>query len=164
MLPISSAYAALLLLVATTASAQTTALNIIPTAPSGSFPPCATACSVLVQAEAQCEPPTAAPGNNLQYENCFCQNPSLASLYQSGAICDSTCTSTSDQDGLFSWFASFCQQVGSGIDPIAAANPSTTLVTVTSTNIPSGTTSTPEPTITGSGSSSDAAPSSNKSW
>lgn len=164
MLPISSAYAALLLFAATTASAQTTVLNIIPTAPSGSFPPCATACSVLVQAELQCEPPTAGTSNNLQYENCFCQNPALASLYQSGAICDSTCTSASDQAGLFSWFAGFCQQVGAGIDPIAAANPSSTLVTVTSTSIPSSTSSTPEPTITGSGSSSDAAPSSNKSW
>lgn len=162
---ISLRHVLFLLTTASMASAQTTALNIIPTSSSGTFPACAISCAVLVDSQAQCEPPTAAQGSNTQYENCFCQNPALAPLYTTpNALCTTECPNQSDRAELQVWFQQFCQKVGQGIDPLVTAQ-STTLVTITSTSAPStsSTSSAPVATFTNSGTTQQAS-SNHQSW
>lgn len=123
--------AAFLFAYVTTVYSQTIA--IVPTSPSASFPACAVSCTVLLQIQSTCEPPNVAQANNLAYENCFCQSPSIQALYSTpDAICAGECTVEADRTLLQQWFLGFCKTVGSGIDPLSTAA-SSTVVTVTST-------------------------------
>jgi len=140
------------------ATAQDTRSLIIPTSATSSFPACAVSCAVLQQAQTNCQPQAT---TQLNFENCFCQEPTLAALYSTpDAICAAECPTASDRTLLQSWYSSFCQQVGQGIDPLTAvASASTTMVTITSTS-----SSVPAPTITGSGSTAAANRGDGESW
>ena len=151
-------YAALLFY-SSVATAQDTRTLIIPSSGNSAFPACAVGCAVLQQAQTTCQP---SADTQLNFENCFCQSSTLAALYSTpDAICTAECPTPSDRALLQTWFGTFCQQVGQGIDPltVAQAAPSTTMVTVTSTSA-SGS----SPTITGSGSNQAASSGSEGSW
>ena len=149
-----------------TISSLVSAQAIVPQRASGSFPQCATSCAVLLQAQTQCEPPTAAQASEITYENCFCQEPILTGLYSTAnAVCTAECPSASDLTLLQTWFLKFCQQVGQGIDPLVTDTSSTLqVVTVTSTSTGTASTSSATAVVTGSGPSQEAASPSNKSW
>ncbi|KIW26455.1 uncharacterized protein PV07_09548 [Cladophialophora immunda] len=141
------------------------AQSIVPTSSSPQFPSCAVNCAVLLQAQTACVPPAVPATNQITYENCFCQSSFLQALYSTpDAICTAECTSESDRALLQTWFTSFCQQVGSGVDPLESTTSilqpsSTTVVTITSYSTPA-----PTATNTGTGSASAPAPSSHQSW
>lgn len=124
---------ALLLLYTPMAIAQDTRSLIIPSAGTSTFPACAVGCVVLQSAQTACQP---SADTQLNFENCFCQSPTLAALYTTpDALCIAECPTQSDRTLLQSWYGSFCQLVGQGVDPLTVAPaPSTTLVTVTSTS------------------------------
>ena len=149
---------AILLLYSSMATAQDTRTLIIPSSGSSTFPACAVGCAVLQQGQTTCQP---AADTQLNFENCFCQSPTLAALYTTpDAICTAECPNPSDRALLQTWYGSFCQIVGQGIDPMTvAATASTTMVTVTSTS-----SSTPSPTITGSGVTQSASNPDQGSW
>ncbi|KIW82848.1 hypothetical protein Z517_02091 [Fonsecaea pedrosoi CBS 271.37] len=140
------------------------AQSIVPTSSTSQFPSCAVNCAVLLQAQTACVPPSVPATNQITYENCFCQSSFLQALYSTpDSICTAECTSESDRALLQTWFTTFCQQVGSGIDPLesttSALQPgSTTVVTITSFSTPPSTA-----TNTGTGSASASAPS-HQSW
>ncbi len=148
-----------LLLYTSMATAQDTRTLIIPSSGSSAFPACAVGCAVLQQSQTNCQP---SADTQLNFENCFCQSPTLAGLYSSpDLICTAECPNPPDRALLQTWYSSFCRQVGQGIDPltVAPAAPSTTMVTVTSTS-----SSNPGPTITGSGSNQAASTKDEGSW
>ena len=133
-------YASILLL-ASMATSQDTRTLIIPSSGSSTFPACAVSCAALQTAQTNCQP---SADTQLNFENCFCQSGTITGLYSTpDAICTSECPDPSDRALLQTWYSSFCQLVGQGVDPnTVAATASTTLVTVTSTS------GTPTPTIT----------------
>jgi hypothetical protein len=140
--------------------------QIVPTTSSSQFPGCALSCTVLLQAEQICKPPNQPQTNLLTYENCFCQSSALNALYTTpDSVCATECTIESDRTLLQSWFTTFCQSVGQGVDPLASTTvaPTSTgsvvVVTVTSTN-----TNPPSTTNTGTGSAARPASPSNQSW
>jgi hypothetical protein len=134
-----------LLLWAAITTAQETRQLIVPAAGTSTFPSCAVNCAALLQAQTNCQP---SASTQLNFENCFCQEPSIAALYGTpDALCVAECPTQSDRVTLQSWYSSFCQQVGQGIDPLTVAPSSTTLATVTSTNaaVPTPTHNVPAP-------------------
>ena len=151
---------ALVLLYSSMATAQGTRSLIVPSSGSSTFPACAVSCTVLQSAQTACQP---SASTQLNFENCFCQSPTLAGLYTTpDALCTAECPTESDRTLLQSWYTQFCQQVGAGVDPLTAVPTqagTTTLVTVTSTNP-----STPSPTITGSGVTQQASTGDQGSW
>src|SRR4030081_1619708 len=77
-----------------TAAAQT----ILPSTASTSFPACALSCSLLIQAQNSCIPPTAPVTDQYFYDLCFCQTPLLSQLHASpDGTCDAYCTVESDR-------------------------------------------------------------------
>jgi len=149
------------LIVFAAVSGLASAQQIVPTSASSTFPGCAVSCAVLLQAQKSCEPPSVAVNSELAYENCFCQSGLVQALYSTpDAICTAECTVESDRTLLQVWFENFCQQVGRGIDPLAATTTtpaSTVVVTITSTSSASTSTSAIS-TGSASSSSSDGEP------
>lgn len=94
----------LLSLYASTSSAA----NILPSAASSTFPECGLSCTVLTQAQASCE-----SAGQSTWVSCFCQSTLLTSLKTSGSLCTS-CTSTSDQALLSTWYNNYCSSGGQG--------------------------------------------------
>ena len=80
--------------------------NLIPTSASDSFPQCGVDCSLLQQAQDSC---TAGP--EASWTSCFCESAMLTSLKSSGNICTS-CTSTTDQSLLSTWYNNYCSSGG----------------------------------------------------
>lgn len=140
------------------ATTQDTRSLIIPSSGSSTFPACGVSCAALLQAQTNCQPQAS---TQLNFENCFCQDPSIAALYTTpDALCVAECPTPTDRTLLQSWYVGFCQLVSQGVDPLtAAATATTTLVTVTSTS-----SSAPSTTITGTGAGAAAEPVSEESW
>lgn len=140
------------------------AQNFLPTTSSADFPGCGVSCNILLQAQSLCVPPAVAVTSQFAYENCFCQSSFLQGLYSSpDAVCAAECQIASDRVLLQTWFRTFCNSVGQGVDPLASTTLSPTgtqsvvVITVTSTSTPAG------PTNTGAGSASRPA-ASNQTW
>jgi len=70
------------------------------------LPSCATGCTLLQQAAQACGGVSAA---DQAIWSCFCQSGYLKTLYTSpDGICDSSCTSASDQQQVMTWYKSNC--------------------------------------------------------
>lgn len=117
--------------------------TIVPTSSSSTFPECGVTCPILLQAQDACVPPQAAVTTDSTYISCFCQSAYLTGLKSSGAIC-TTCTSSSDQQLLETWYNGYC----------AGGYTSTLTNTATATTTSSSTTSTGATTTTASSSTS----------
>ena len=130
----------------------------------GGLPSCAQQCQPLTNAQNACQPSSPQP------VTCFCQSAYLTSLKTTAnGLCDSACTSQSDRNQLFSWYAGFCANGGNAAMAslsAATAGGATTMATQASTavnNVPAQTTQFIPP-ATGT---SDALPGSNEesgSW
>ncbi|KAJ5115351.1 hypothetical protein NUU61_001110 [Penicillium alfredii] len=94
----------LLSLFATTRAADK---NLIPTQASDSFPACGLSCDTLKQAQDSCT----AGADQSAWVSCFCQSALLTQLKSSGSLC-SSCTSSSDQSLLSSWYKNYCKSGG----------------------------------------------------
>lgn len=143
----------------------TRAQNFLPTTSSPDFPGCAVGCNILLQAQSLCVPPAVAVTSQFTYENCFCQSSFLQGLYSSpDAVCAAECTIESDRVLVQTWFRTFCNAVGQGVDPLASttlaptATQSVVVITVTSTSTPPGSTS------TGTGSANRGGSEPSQSW
>lgn len=126
------------------------AANILPSAASSSFPQCGLSCTALTQAQSSCE--AAAEST---WVSCFCQSALLTTLKTSGSLC-SSCTSSSDQSLLSTWYNDYCNSNGKD-----TGSTSTTTDTTTATATNSASTGTA--TAVQSTSNTSAADQ-NKSW
>ncbi|KAI9728931.1 MAG: hypothetical protein M1828_000016 [Chrysothrix sp. TS-e1954] len=100
---------------------------------SGDLPACARNCGLLNQAQTACVPPAAAKATQQQYESCFCQSAYLTPLKSSPNLCQSVCTSASDNTQIQSWYSNLCSKgVGAAGGNGAAATPTAAAVTASS--------------------------------
>jgi len=156
--------------------AITTAQTILPSTPSASFPACALSCSLLIQAQESCIPPTAPVTDQYFYDLCFCQSPLLSKLHASpDGTCDTYCTVESDRQLLQSWYNGFCASQTASTRPTSSATSSTiappvstvtsgvstVIVIIPPTSVASSSVS---PTTTGSSSTIGSTSSSGNSW
>jgi len=141
------------------------AQNFLPTTSSSDFPGCAVGCNLLLQAQTLCVPPAVAVTSQFTYENCFCQSSLLQGLYSTpDAVCAAECTTESDRVLLQTWFRTFCNAVGQGVNPVSSttlqptATQSVVVITITSTSTSPGATS------TGAGSANRSGGEPSQSW
>lgn len=136
-----------LLLLLSLYASTSTAASILPSAASSSFPQCGLSCTALTQAQSSCE--AAAEST---WVSCFCQSSLLTTLKTSGSLC-SSCTSSSDQSLLSTWYNNYCNSNGKD-----TGSTSTTDTTTATTSASTGTTTAVKST------SNTSAVDENKSW
>ncbi|KAJ5390974.1 uncharacterized protein N7496_002042 [Penicillium cataractarum] len=134
-------------LYASTSSAD----SILPSSASSSFPECGLSCTALTQAQSSCE--SAAEST---WVSCFCQSSLLTGLKTSGSLC-SSCTSSSDQSLLSTWYNNYCNS--GGTDTGSSTSSTTSAGTATATNSASTAS-----TTAGKSTSNTSAADENKSW
>jgi hypothetical protein len=158
------------LLVAAAFTTVAIAQTIIPSAASASFPACALSCTLLIEAQNDCVPPSAPVTNQATYNSCFCQSSLLAQLRLSpDGTCDVYCPVESDRRLLQSWYIGLCASgTTSTLASTAVTSALSTVTSGVSTVIvilpASSASSSTSPTITGSGSTVESTSSSNNSW
>ncbi|KAF3387711.1 hypothetical protein F1880_001372 [Penicillium rolfsii] len=108
-------------------ASTSTAASILPSAASASFPQCGLSCTVLTQAQSSCE--AAAEST---WVSCFCQSALLTTLKTSGSLC-SSCTSSSDQSLLSTWYNNYCNSNGQDTGSTSTTTDTTTAATSAST-------------------------------
>jgi hypothetical protein len=74
------------------------------------LPTCAFQCTLLLQAQSLCVPPTAPAQGQAIYQTCFCNSNYLAP-YKAGSptgVCDAACPAAADEQQILSWYKGLC--------------------------------------------------------
>lgn len=129
---------------------------------SGQLPSCAQNCQALTTANQACIPPAAPVNSQSIYNDCFCHSNFLASNLAVGSsssvsnVCNSVCTSATDQLAIQNWYNALCKSTATTTAGVAA--------TATATGTGSSTSSAATSTGTGSASNTSATQSSGQRW
>lgn len=133
--------------------------SFLPSAASSTFPACGLNCQLLTEAQAGCVPPQAAVSNSDTYISCFCQSALISGLPYTASMCP-TCTSTSDQQLLSTWYKDYC---AGGFRSTLTTTATATTSSTTGTDTASAT-STASPSRKESSPSDNSSSSGSKSW
>ncbi|KAJ5902593.1 hypothetical protein N7495_003121 [Penicillium taxi] len=119
-----------LLLLSLLSSVHAVSKNLVPTTWSENFPPCGLSCSTLYAAQDTCLENT----DSSTWVTCFCSSSRISTLKTNGSVCESVCTTSSEQEVLSQWYVNYCNSDGKDTGAATTTTKTTSSATATSTS------------------------------